>query len=86
MTRTRVNSDMAPALGQREVCDDKNTVGEMCLKAMDLMMHRESTEQSITVLHEGAIYYFNVECVGVKPPYTLNPTVDCPTWFGMREN
>ena len=70
----------------REALDAGMTLGEACEASMKLMMEYKNMEQAVTIMHKGSIYYFNIECVGVKPPYVLrDPEADdTAQWFGQR--
>lgn len=73
----------------RRAVDPGLTVGDLCMEAIQCMVNQNNETQRFTILKDGCIYYFDVTCVGIKPPYQMQQpesgTGDT-FWFGQKAN
>ena len=70
----------------RKAVDGQVTIGDLCMDSLKDMFEDNSDTQRFTVLHKGAIYFFDITCAGIKPPYEMQGDADGPgaLWFGQR--
>ncbi len=70
------------------VARPEQTMGEFCRESIEKIVESEVPSISYQILHEGAVYYIDVVCSAIKPPYTrLHPSeVDEgeKIWMGQR--
>ncbi len=70
------------------VAHPDQTMGEFCRESIERIVESEVPQVSYQILHAGAVYYIDVVCSAIKPPYTrLGPhEVDEgePIWMGQR--
>jgi len=64
------------------------TMGEFCRESIMRIVEADVPMRSFQVLHEGSIYFIDVVCHAIKPPYTRVVEDDVPEgeplWFGQR--
>lgn len=73
----------------RRGVEPETTVADLCMDALQNMVTREQDSERFTVLHKGCIYFFDITCVGVKPPYEMYEPPegdDGIYWCGQRRN
>jgi hypothetical protein len=74
---------------ERMAAHADQTVGDMCMGAMKAMVARNSEAHRVAVAHKGSVYFFDVICVGIKPPYEMRDVDEGSgevAWFGQRAN
>ena len=81
-----------PRVTQLTTVPEDMTVGDFCRDSIEKIIQDRVPSHSYCVLHEGAIYYLDIICSAIKPPYTrqLPDDKDLPggtaLWMGQRKN
>jgi hypothetical protein len=88
-TVNNLPTDLTPEDTDRRLVDENYTMADACMGALEGMLTQQATDQRITVMHRGSLFFFDVRCVGIRPPYEIQPprpgTGDV-CWFGQRGN
>jgi hypothetical protein len=70
---------------ERKAVDPDLSVGDLCRGSLEEMLVDSVDTKRFTVLHEGSVYYFDLSCVAIKPPYNMaKDDTDEKVWYGQR--
>jgi len=76
---------MQKLMNEGEVISSEKTLGELCMHELAGLLDDTTVTRQFAVAKGGAIYYFHIDFVGIRPPYTSEDINrdDEDSWLGL---